>query len=205
MKSYPSIIKTFPWAPPDEYLYTFDKVDGSNLRFEYTRKRGWYKFGTRHRLFDKSDPEFGVAIDMFQKTHAEPLAKIAYDNKWDPFVAFCEFHGEHSFAGLHDPNDVKYLSLIDVSVHRIGILDPRDYLNIIDKVPSAKYLGNIKWNNQFLERVRAGQVEDISLEGVVGKRQEGARLFMYKAKTEMWLDLVAERYSPIAAEKIINS
>jgi hypothetical protein len=44
--------------------YVFDKLDGSNLRFEWKRKGGWYKYGTRHRLFDATDPGFGSAIEL---------------------------------------------------------------------------------------------------------------------------------------------
>jgi hypothetical protein len=211
MKSYPSIEKVAPWSPPNEHLYTFDKVDGSNLRFEWTRKRGWFKYGTRTRLFDKSDVEFGPAIDIFINSLGEALSKVAYDNKYDPFIAFVEYAGPHSFAGLHDPNDVKTTSLIDVSVHKTGILDPRDYLNVIEqgKISSmARYIGHIKWNNEFLEQVRLGTVEGITFEGAVGKEVHTYKYDkhrMFKAKTEAWLDMVKSRYSWNQAEKIINS
>ena len=51
MKSYPSIPK---FSFGDIKLHTFDKLDGSNLRFEWTKKKGWYKFGTRSWLKKKN-------------------------------------------------------------------------------------------------------------------------------------------------------
>lgn len=50
----------------------FDKIDDSNLHFEWNRKRGWHKFGTRTRLFNEADWQFGRAIPLFQRSLAEP-------------------------------------------------------------------------------------------------------------------------------------
>jgi len=42
-----------------EYSYSFIKYDGSNLRFCWNRKRGWYKFGSRNVMIDKNTPILG--------------------------------------------------------------------------------------------------------------------------------------------------
>jgi hypothetical protein len=77
MKAYPSIPRstgmTFQEIPN---AYVFDKLDGSQIRVEWSRKRGWYKFGTRTRLFDQTDGQFGRAIPIFQRTLADQVAKI---------------------------------------------------------------------------------------------------------------------------------
>lgn len=46
MITYPSLDYYFDY--PEIYIYAFDKLDGSNIRFEWSRKRGFYKFGTRN-------------------------------------------------------------------------------------------------------------------------------------------------------------
>lgn len=75
-------------------MIAFDKLDGSNLRFEWSRKRGWYKFGTRNRMFDETDKDFGSAIEIFLETFGESLDRIArLEYNGAPLVAFCEFFG----------------------------------------------------------------------------------------------------------------
>lgn len=206
MKSYPSIERASFRTPPGRDLFTFDKIDGSNLRFEWTRKRGWWKFGTRERLFDRTDKHFGSAVDVFLKTMAEPLAKFSYDQKWDPLVVFTEFYGERSFAGLHHPEDEKKLALIDVSP-RGGILPPKDFLNIVEKIGfhAPRYLGVRRWNQPFLKMVEDAALEGITLEGVVGKGVERDKLVMFKYKTMLWRDAVRNKYETAVALKLIES
>lgn len=101
MKPYPSILRATGQAFREiPAAFLFDKLDGSDLRFEWTAKRGWHRAGTRHRLFDVADPEFGEALGLFAATLAEPLAAIARRERWPELVAYVEFAGEHSFAGL---------------------------------------------------------------------------------------------------------
>ena len=71
MKTYPSIdgLAKAPHKP----CYTFVKYDGSNLRFEWSKKRGWYKFGTRKTMIDQNTPVFGSAIPMFLEKYGDGL------------------------------------------------------------------------------------------------------------------------------------
>jgi hypothetical protein len=63
LKEYPAIPQSIGTAFRElPNAYVFDKVDGSNLRFEWSKKKGWHKFGTLSRLFDQSDWQFGRAI-----------------------------------------------------------------------------------------------------------------------------------------------
>ena len=51
MKQYETIPYYGDYLGPD--IIAFDKIDGSNLRFEWSRKRGFYKFGTRKMISPK--------------------------------------------------------------------------------------------------------------------------------------------------------
>lgn len=205
MKSYPSIEKAL--TPPDLPLYTWDKIDGSNLRFEWSRKAGWMKFGTRDRLFDETDEVFGAAIALFRNTMGEPLTAYARKMRWDALVVFAEFAGERSFAGLHHPDDEKKLYLIDASPHRVGIMDPRDFLELVEKthVQTTRYLGRIKWNRTFLDDVARKELPEITCEGVVGKVMDGRRLLMWKTKTDQWKEMVRNKFDTAVALKLIES
>lgn len=137
MKSYPSIPPITDFAQTNLHPYhTWDKLDGSNLRFEWSKKKGWYKYGTRTRLFDNSDPIFGCAIELWATKHADPIANIAKDSKWESIVAFAEFHGPRSIAGSHRLEDSKELSLFDVSVYKRGMLPPEEFLRLFGHLPT---------------------------------------------------------------------
>jgi hypothetical protein len=210
VKRYPSILRASFHAPPGVDLYTFDKLDGSNLRFEWTRKREWWKYGTRERLFDRTDPDFGPAIDLFLEDLAEPLARLAFKSKWDPFVAFVEFYGERSFAGLHHPTEMKKLALIDVAAprHTEGLFGPRDYLNVVSKtgVPAPNYLGVHRWNQELLKAVAENRFGGVTFEGVVGKREDRRKgLVMYKTKTDAWRDAIRNKYDEAKARELVDS
>jgi hypothetical protein len=202
MKSYPSIARGF-----EEFdAYIFDKLDGSNLRMQWSRKKGWYKFGTRTRLFDSSDEIFGPAIGLFDNTLAKPLHDIAKAERYDELVVFCEFWGPNSFAGLHESSDEKQLTLFDAAPYKQGLLGPRDFLKLFGHLNIPKFLGKHNWTRGFVQQVRDGAIDGVTFEGVVGKAKEGRHdLIMRKAKTQAWVDKVKQRYSPEDAEKIISS
>ena len=46
MKHYPKI-EYYNKGLYGRDIIGFDKLDGSNIRCEWSRKRGWYKFGTK--------------------------------------------------------------------------------------------------------------------------------------------------------------
>lgn len=196
--------------------YVFDKLDGSNLRFEWSRKhKQWSKFGTRTRLFDVNDWQFGRAIKIFTETLAEPVAKVAFDQRWERVIVFAEHWGPSSFAGCHhdpqnqplDPDDQMHVDLIDVAPYKQGLLGPAVYLKLFEGLPMAKFLGRFNWTRGFVDRVQNGDVEGVTFEGVVGKGGHGKThdLVMAKAKTRAWVDKVKERYAPDEAERLINS
>lgn len=206
MKDYPTIPRATGMSFAEFDAHVFDKLDGSCLRFEWTRKAGWSKAGTRTRLVDMSDPVFGPAIPLFAATLAAPLARVAQAQRWERLVVFAEFWGPGSFAGVHVPGDAMRLTLFDAAPYKQGLLAPNDFRKLFeDQVPTPAYLGRVRWTRGFVERVRAGAVDGITFEGVVGKAPGRQGLLMAKAKTQAWLDKVAALYAPDLAKRIIES
>lgn len=206
MKEYPSISRSTGQNFQEFDAYVFDKIDGSNLRFEWTRKQNWCKQGTRSRLFDETDEIFGPAIEVFQSTLSSDLEKIAHDQRWDKCIAFVEFWGANSFAGLHVSEDPKQLTLFDVAHDKKGLLSPREFLKLYGDVGLnvAPFLGTYKWTRGFVEEVRLGNIGGITFEGTVGKTGAGDERVMAKAKTQAWLDRVKERMGD-QAQAVIDS
>jgi hypothetical protein len=210
MKPYPSIASSVGQGFREFPAYVFDKLDGSNLRFEWTRKRGWDKFGTRTRLFDETDSDFGCAIPLFRETWEADLTKIARDNRWDHVIVFMEFYGPNSFAGLHEKADPKTLTLFDVCPNKKGILGPAEYLDLFGSLKIAPLLCMRKWTRGFVDEIRAGKdpsdgPRKMTFEGVVGKGGSGHKLVMAKAKTQAWVDKVKSRFSFDDAKRILES
>jgi hypothetical protein len=203
MKGYPSIPK---FRAGVQKLYTFDKVDGSQLRFQYSAKRGWYKFGTRHRLFDRTDQVFGEAVDLFlDSLLSRSMAEIAKGLRWDSMIAFTEFHGPNSFAGQHEPGDPKRITLFDVVANKKGFLHPAEFVKLFGHLDIPHFLGVVNWTQGWVDSVRNGEVKGITFEGVVGKVMQGSRLIMCKAKTQAWIDKVFERYGLERGREIVES
>lgn len=197
MKSYPSIEGSSK-APKDQCI-AFYKYDGSNLRFEWTKKRGWHLFGTRKRLFDETDPDFGPTIKMFRETLASDLEAIFKKEyrEAQEVVVFCEYFGEQSFAGQHKPDDpTKRLVLIDVDIHKKGFVSPREFVKVFCKALGTRaaeviYEGNL--NESFIADVRAGKYS--VWEGVVCKGGTGHRMWRCKIKTQAYLAKLKEVYA----------
>lgn len=195
MKTYPSI--PGPSKAPHLFCTAFVKYDGSNLRFEYSKKRGWYKFGTRKTMFDKNHEWWGKSIDLFHEKLASPIEEVFKTEKSyrgvENAIVFCEYFGPSSFAGQHAEDEPMTLMLFDVNIHKKGFVGPRDFVKHFGHIPySAEvvYEGNL--SNEFIESVKRG---DYPLqEGVVCKGGEGHKLWMTKIKTAEWITRVKSLY-----------
>jgi hypothetical protein len=206
MKQYPTILNNKGQNHYEFDAYTFDKLDGSNLRFEWGgKKTGWYKYGTRSRLFDETDPDFGIAIPLFHERLAEGIEKVAIDSRWERLIVFCEFWGIKSFAGEHFPDDPKFLTIIDADIYKKGMMEPKEFLKAFSHLDIPQFFGVYKWNREFTELVRQGKLKGITFEGVVGKMHHKNKIVMRKAKTQAWIDAVLEKYGIIEGQKIIDS
>jgi hypothetical protein len=135
----------------------------------------------------------------------EDLEQIAAAQGWQNLTAFCEFYGTNSFAGFHEPNDPKTLSLLDVQVYKRGLLAPEEFLERFAELPTPRFFGVHTWDADLLERVQHNQLEGITFEGVIGKAGTGHERLMRKAKTQMWRDRVRQRFDATRAEMILSS
>lgn len=169
--------------------FSFYKYDGSNIRWEWNKKRGFYKFGARKRLFDESDEQFGDAVLLFKEKYEEPIAKILTDNfKQEKVVIFTEYFGENSFAGDHCESDEKELKLFDVHIIKKGLLEPKEFLKKFGKLDfTAELLYEGKFNKQYIEKIRENTDGRLD-EGVVVKGGRGHNLWLSKIKTLSYLE-----------------
>jgi len=199
MKPYPNISgpKKSPLGLP---CIAFIKHDGSNLRFEYGKKQGWWKFGTRTRLFDAQDQEYGRAIEIFKNNYAEGLERVFRDNKQyrglEKATVFCEFFGPSSFAGWHDFSEQFELCMFDIDIHKKGFVTARDFVNNFGqlKLPEVMYEGN--FNKQFINDVKAnkyGLNEGVVAKGVKPTGKPPHNLWSTKVKTSWWLQELLNR------------
>ena len=85
MKCYPSIPTVIQSGT---YVFGFDKLDGSQIRAEYNNKKGFYKFGSKSQLIDKTSKQFGKSIDLIQDLYSNDLSYVFKENKWDNIICF---------------------------------------------------------------------------------------------------------------------
>jgi len=198
MKTYWSI--PGPFKAPNEQCIAFYKYDGSNLRFEWNPKKGWYKFGTRRRLFDRTDKEYGRAIDLFLERYGDSLPKVFTTNKEykkrEQIIAFCEFYGEESFAGYHNFEKPMEVTLIDVEVHKKGFVLPQQFVDDFGHAGIAPVIYQGRFDNDFVESVVQNKYdlkEGVVAKGSIEGRSPQHSFWMVKVKTRWWLDELRKR------------
>lgn len=198
MKSYPSIL-SFKKAPHLPCL-AFYKYDGSNIRAEWSKKRGWYKYGTRNVMIDARNPDFGEAITLFEKTMAEGLSKVFKDNKslpsFDSAVVFMEYCGVSSFAGQHVKEEPKELILFDVNLNKRGFVLPREFVKAFGHLRSAEVVYEGNFGAEFISDVQEGKYklgEGVVAKGSIAGKKEPHNLWMAKVKTKAWLEELRRR------------
>lgn len=192
VKTYPSLSYGTECHLP---IVAFDKLDGSNIRAEWTSKKGWSKFGTRKRLVDSTDPLFGRVPELVTAKYGEDLAWVLEENGYKRAMCFFEFCGPKSFAGMHSTDDDLTVTLIDVAPFGQGILEPERFLRLFGHLDTAKVLYEGKCTPDFIESVRAGTLPGMTFEGVVCKAKNDKRTkapVMFKQKSRAWLDKLHE-------------
>ncbi len=192
VKTYPSLSYGTECHLP---IVAFDKLDGSNIRAEWTNKKGWSKFGTRRRLVDETDPLFGRVPSLVTAKYGESLSKAFEDNGIKRAMCFFEFWGPKSFAGMHDLKDDLQVTLIDVAPFNQGILEPERFIKLFGHLDIAKVLHQGRCTPEFIEQVRSGTLPGMTFEGVVCKANNDKRTkapIMFKQKSRAWLDRLHE-------------
>lgn len=173
----------------------FYKYDGSNLRWEWSPKQSWHKFGTRKQMFDASTRPWNQAIPLFMDTIASDLeyrVKQLVGKKVERITAFTEYFGPSSFAGQHDWDEPKQLILFDVSTYKKGFIRPQQFVELFGK---TGYGAQPIYKGRFTEELK----QDVLLgrlavnEGVIVKGTTDE--FTVKLKTASWYARLKERFA----------
>lgn len=184
MKTYPTMSGDIVSSQP---IYAFDKLDGSNIRAEWSARKGFYKFGTRKRLLDKDEPILGPAVDLVLNKYADDLAAIFKKQRQRKAICFFEFYGPNSFAGFHDKDEQQTVTLFDVNFQK-GILEPREFLKFFGHLEIPRLLFQGKVGQAFVNEVNEGRLQGMTFEGVVckGKNVSPGLPLMFKIKNHKW-------------------
>lgn len=194
MKSYPSISTQVDFS---QSYWVFDKLDGSNIRAEWTPKRGFYKFGSRTQLLTPDQVALWPAVERIASL-GDRLGPALSRLKTERVVCFFEWHGPNSFAGSHtDPLDAMDVALLDVSVYKRGFMAPADVLDLAAQcaitTPTLLHQGRV--DQDLLDKVRAGTLPGVSYEGIIGKvaqKKASDMPVMFKHKSQQWLRRLKE-------------
>jgi hypothetical protein len=190
MKTYQSIEHTVSHDIP---VVVFDKLDGSNIRAEWNRKqKKFYKFGSRNVLLDEnSNNELCPAISLIREKYEQDLNKIFLKQSFEEAVCFFEFFGPNSFAGYHQPDDLKTVVLFDINVHKQGILYPTEFVKLTKGLEIPTIIHQGKFGVDLQKQVAEGTLEGMTFEGVVCKSispvKKGYPPWMFKYKSQNWL------------------
>lgn len=191
MKDFPSIEYYGDyWGIPGT---AFRKLDGSNIRVEYSRKRGFYKFGTRTQLINEaSDTPFKVAIELFKDKYSslDDIFKTKQYRDAQSITMFLELHGEEPAFGMHNFNSKLDITLFDVWVHKRGFVIPKQFVDDFSPygIADVVYEGNLN-----MELVKDIKDNKFNLEeGVIFKGNQvinkAGQLYYCKIKTNEWFD-----------------
>ena len=171
----------------------FSKYDGSNLRWEWSPKKGWHKFGTRRTMFDATTEPWNKAIELFHEFSDDVVhrTKLLVGSKVERITVFTEFFGPSSFAGQHNWDEVKELKLFDVFTFKKGFIQPKQFVELFGKRP---YCAEVVYQGPFTEELK-DKVYDGELgtaEGVIVKGVNDP--FMTKLKAKAWYKRLKDRY-----------
>lgn len=190
MKEYPSIFK-FGKGPLEigSYIYAFDKLDGSNIRAEWSKKRGFYKFGSRTQLINESSPTLGESISLIKDKYEKEITD-KFKSKTENIVCFFEFFGNSSFAGNHIKDEKHDVVLFDINMQNYGLLKPKEFIEFTKNMhtPKIVYEGNL--SKEFENDIWDGKYS-VTFEGVVCKsnlRDRHQNIMSAKIKTKAWIE-----------------
>lgn len=211
MKTYPSV-QYFNKAILGSQIIAFDKLDGQNIRVEWSKNKGWYKFGTRTSMFDESSEQFGKVIPLFKEKYADQLEEIFKKSKnfrnTKNFVVFCEYVGENSFSGRHISGDKMDLILFDIApgdYTNNGFVEPKEFIKEFKNlhIPKVIYQGPL--TESFISSVKENKYN--LKEGVMckGVQPGGTReVLIVKIKTNSWLQRLKSEFGDEVLREELN-
>jgi RNA ligase len=175
----------------------FEKLDGTNLFWEWHREFGWTDFGPRsgsYRLdpggvteFHTNHPGLEQAPELFATLGEQMHPILEAQPGIQHAVAYTEFLGERSFAGSHAPDDPKRLVFFDLFIPGYGFVGPWRFLELFAGLPLPRVVYQGKFTGKLTEDVRAGKyavAEGVVIKGGTG----GADVWMAKVKTNAYLE-----------------
>lgn len=189
MKAYPSITTKIDFSKP---YHLFDKLDGSNIRAEWNKKQGFYKFGSRTQLLTEDQKVLYPSINAFLEKYGEELSSRLSKIKAERAVTFFEWLGPNSFAGSHT-DDLKDMQpvLFDIAVYKKGFMPPEKFIEFTDGLDTSKLLHVGKISEELFQSVRNRTLPGMTFEGVICKgefsQREGGPI-MAKIKSNDWLN-----------------
>ena len=192
MEKYPSISYNINRSSD---FYCFDKIDGSNIRVEWSRKKEFCKFGTRSRLLDETDLQFSDVPSLAVRDFEQEVSDIAKKERVERMTLFFEYFGPNSFAGNHQDDDTKTLTLLDVSIHKRGIISPKEFINLFGNLNIAQCLYRGKVGESLIRAVRNRTLDGMTFEGIVCKANNPKRPgypIMFKVKSDDWYKKLKE-------------
>ena len=205
-----------------EDIAAYNKLDGQNICVKYSpRKKVFDQFGSRKRVFDETDEQFGDAVCWFNNScYPDLLRQIVTDNSKkrglfqgvDEVTFYFEWYGEHSFAGVHVPGDELKLALIDVFLKKKGYIEVKPLEELFyshKEIISPELIYRGKLTKEFIRDIQENDWTDPACkypqvkEGVVCRRttlMKGQRLPKVKFKTKWWMDELHKKYDPETAK-----
>jgi hypothetical protein len=193
---------------PGGRCIAFEKYDGTNLHWDWGRDFGWHAFGTRRDVFNLTaegieqfrgrHEHLGECVEVFHATIAAGLERVFREHpayrEYQSLMAFTEFFGPASFAGLHQAADKKELRLFDILAEPFGIVGPQAFVADFGHLPIARVVYEGKLTGKFAEDVRTGKygvAECVVCKGGSG----GTDLWMAKIKTYAYLERLKQAFA----------
>ena len=199
MIEYPSIQNSK--RAPRKPCIAFDKLDGSNFRGKWTKKKGFHLFGTRTQLIDESTPVWCEMVKVFRDSLEDEFVRL-FEKKFKndkEIIVFGEFLGNNSFAGNHEKEEHRIVPF-DVLIcnNQREFLLPQDFIKIIGErfdIPKVIYKGNL--NEEFIHDVKSGHYD--LFEGVICKGTKSVGhyfggVWQCKIKTNNYIDKLKNRF-----------
>lgn len=207
MKKYPSVIYC-NYNVLNKPIIAFDKLDGTQIVSEWTRKRGFSKFSTRREMINHRHHQWGEAVEIFLDKYADSLHNLFKSHKeyreLKNITVYCEYLGENSFSGRHNIDDDKDVILFDIWQHKKGWVEPRVFVNEFAEfgIPRVVYEGLL--TNDFFRDVKNnifGLREGVVAKGTQETKIVDERVWMVKLKTDDWFKKLRKVAGKETAEK----
>lgn len=194
------------------HVIAFDKLDGQNFRAEWSKNKGWYKFGTRTNLINNESEQFKGVVSLFENKYGDALEEIFTKNKnyrnTKNFTVFAEYVGENSFSGRHQSGDTMDIVLFDIApgdYTNNSFVEPKQFVKYFGSlhIPKVVYQGPL--TEEFINSVREGKrkvKEGVMCKGVL---QDGSRsVWVVKIKTNAWLERLKADFGEDALKEEVN-